>query len=230
MQERAIRSGVHILVATPGRALDHISRGTIDLSNVRHVVLDEGDTMLEMGFQKDVETIIMNVKAPGEEARKKATASLSDDNDRWDIDEDDEDDNTRAKSDRDVQMLLFSATMPGWICKLTDKHMIDPIFLDAVQEGDSRLAAEITHFAVPLPPVGDRFASVVSCIEDLILTKGAGGQTIIFTNTKAECDNLITSNCFGQLKTQVLHGDIGRNSRQITIKQFKEVKTVVQIF
>jgi superfamily II DNA/RNA helicase len=128
--------------------------------------------MLEMGFQKDVETIIMNVKAPGEEARKKATESLSADNDRWDIDEDDEYDNKAAKSGRDVQMLLFSATMPGWICKLTDKHMIDPIFLDAVQEGDSRLAAEITHFAVPLPPVGDRFGSVVSCIEDLILTKG----------------------------------------------------------
>ena len=85
---------------------------------------------------------------------------------------DDDDSPVRAKSDRDVQMLLFSATMPGWICKLTDKHMIDPIFLDAVQEGDSRLAAEITHFAVPLPPVGDRFSSVVSCIEDLILTKG----------------------------------------------------------
>ena len=127
--------------------------------------------MLEMGFQKDVETIIMNVKAPGEEARKKATESLSADNDRWAID-DDEDTPVKAKSDRDVQMLLFSATMPGWICKLTDKHMIDPIFLDAVQEGDSRLAAEITHFAVPLPPVGDRFSSVVSCIEDLILTKG----------------------------------------------------------
>jgi superfamily II DNA/RNA helicase len=127
--------------------------------------------MLEMGFQKDVETIIMNVKAPGEEARKKATASLSDDNDRWAIDDED-DMPVKGKSDRDVQMLLFSATMPGWICKLTDKHMIDPIFLDAVQEGDSRLAAEITHFAVPLPPVGDRFSSVVSCIEDLILTKG----------------------------------------------------------
>ena len=46
MQARAMRSGVHILVATPGRALDHISRGTVDLSSVQHVVLDEGDTML----------------------------------------------------------------------------------------------------------------------------------------------------------------------------------------
>ena len=46
------------------RCLDHISRGTLKLENVKHVVLDEGDTMLEMGFQKDVESIIANVKVP----------------------------------------------------------------------------------------------------------------------------------------------------------------------
>lgn len=50
MQARAIRAGVHILVATPGRALDHISRGTVDLSSVQHVVLDEGDTMLVSAY------------------------------------------------------------------------------------------------------------------------------------------------------------------------------------
>ena len=63
--------------------------------------------MLEMGFQKDVETIIMNVKAPGEEARKKATESLSADNDRWDIDEDDEYDNKAAKSGRCTNVTLL---------------------------------------------------------------------------------------------------------------------------
>jgi superfamily II DNA/RNA helicase len=100
--------------------------------------------------------------------------------------------------------------------------MIEPIFLDAVQEGETRLSHTITHFAVPLPPTGDRLESVTSCVEDLILTKGAGGQTIVFTNTKEEADNLIMANCFGQLKCQVLHGDIGQNSRQNTIRQFKE--------
>lgn len=73
MQERALRDGVHFLVATPGRLLDHISRGTVDLSAVRHVVLDEGDTMLEMGFQQDVESILMSVKSPGAAARKAAS-------------------------------------------------------------------------------------------------------------------------------------------------------------
>ena len=75
-QMRAMQDGVHVLVATPGRMLDHISRGTVDLSSIKHVVLDEGDTMLEMGFQKAVESIILNVKSPGEHARKSAASAL----------------------------------------------------------------------------------------------------------------------------------------------------------
>lgn len=259
LQERAIRNGVHILVATPGRMLDHISRGTVDLSSIRHVVLDEGDTMLEMGFQKAVESIILNVKSPGEKSRKAAANALvdeygdgssdsSDSSSRgWtssrtrgsqetnDEEEDYEDldsppvakvalkgKNSKGGSPATVQMLLFSATMPGWICQLTDKHMNDPVFLDAVQEGETRLADTITHYAVRLPNLTQRLEAVTSYVEDLILTKGAGGQTIVFTNTKEEADNLVGSNCFGQLKSQVLHGDIGQNSRQATIRQFKE--------
>ncbi|UCF13613.1 MAG: DEAD/DEAH box helicase [Thermoplasmatales archaeon] len=54
-------SDSHIVVATPGRLLDHIYRKTIDLKNVRFLVLDEIDKMLEMGFIEDVEKIIFNV-------------------------------------------------------------------------------------------------------------------------------------------------------------------------
>jgi ATP-dependent RNA helicase DDX21 len=225
-QIQAMRDGVHVLVATPGRMLDHISRGTVNLSAVRHVVLDEGDTMLEMGFQKAVESIILNVKSPGEKARKAAASALADD---YDTDGSDDyaaavvDHNDKKKKDHsNVQMLLFSATMPGWICQLTDKHMSDPVFLDAVQDGETRLADTITHYAVRLPNLTNRIEAVTSYVEDLILMKGAGGQTIVFTNTKEEADNLVGSNCFGQLKSAVLHGDIGQNSRQATIRQFKQ--------
>jgi ATP-dependent RNA helicase DeaD len=57
-QLRALRRGVHIVVATPGRALDHIQRGTLDLSSVETVVLDEADEMLDMGFAEDLEAIL----------------------------------------------------------------------------------------------------------------------------------------------------------------------------
>ena len=49
-QLRALARGVDVVVATPGRALDHITRGTLDLSGLEIVVLDEADEMLDMGF------------------------------------------------------------------------------------------------------------------------------------------------------------------------------------
>lgn len=53
----------HILVGTPGRLLDHIQRGTINLAHVKHLILDEADEMLNMGFLDDIEKIIQAVPA-----------------------------------------------------------------------------------------------------------------------------------------------------------------------
>ncbi|MGJ1363532.1 DEAD/DEAH box helicase [Sphingobacterium spiritivorum] len=57
-QLRQIRRGVQIVVATPGRMLDIIGRNAIDFSNVKYVVLDEADEMLNMGFQEDINNIL----------------------------------------------------------------------------------------------------------------------------------------------------------------------------
>jgi ATP-dependent RNA helicase DeaD len=57
-QLRALDRGVDIVVATPGRALDHITRGTLDLSGLEIVVLDEADEMFDMGFAEDIELIL----------------------------------------------------------------------------------------------------------------------------------------------------------------------------
>jgi ATP-dependent RNA helicase DeaD len=57
-QFAALRKGVQVVIATPGRLLDHLQRGTIRLDNVRMVVLDEADEMLDMGFSDDVEAIL----------------------------------------------------------------------------------------------------------------------------------------------------------------------------
>ena len=59
-QLRALDRGADVVVATPGRALDHITRGTLDLSGLGIVVLDEADEMLDMGFAEDIEAILGN--------------------------------------------------------------------------------------------------------------------------------------------------------------------------
>ena len=58
VQIDALERGVEILVATPGRLIDHLKRGTVDLKDVTHIVLDEADTMLDMGFIDDIQFIL----------------------------------------------------------------------------------------------------------------------------------------------------------------------------
>ncbi|MCI4366146.1 MAG: DEAD/DEAH box helicase [Thermoplasmata archaeon] len=60
-QERALRGGAEIIVATPGRLLDHMERGYVDFRHLRILVLDEGDRMLDMGFLPDVRRILQRL-------------------------------------------------------------------------------------------------------------------------------------------------------------------------
>jgi len=72
-QIRHLRSGVQVIVGTPGRVMDHIRRETIDLSNLKIVALDEADEMLRMGFQEDVEWILSHTPEERQTALFSAT-------------------------------------------------------------------------------------------------------------------------------------------------------------
>ena len=63
-QLRELKNGVDVVVATPGRALDHVQRGTLNLDSVATVVLDEADEMLDMGFADDLEGILSAAPQP----------------------------------------------------------------------------------------------------------------------------------------------------------------------
>lgn len=73
LQLRALRQGPQIVVGTPGRLLDHLKRGTLNLSNLHSLVLDEADEMLRMGFIEDVETIMAEIPANHQTALFSAT-------------------------------------------------------------------------------------------------------------------------------------------------------------
>jgi ATP-dependent RNA helicase DeaD len=102
VQFRAFRAGAHVIVGTPGRLIDHIKRGTIDLANVRIAVLDEADEMLDLGFFEDVESILKTLPGIG------TTAS------------------SENEANRAVQIALFSATMPIPVVRLAGHFMQDP--------------------------------------------------------------------------------------------------------
>lgn len=72
-QIKALKGGVQIIVGTPGRVMDHMRRRTIKMDNVKMVVLDEADEMLNMGFREDMETILKEMPAEHQTALFSAT-------------------------------------------------------------------------------------------------------------------------------------------------------------
>lgn len=232
-QRDALTRGVDIVVATPGRLLDHIVHGSIEMGTVNHVVLDEGDVMLEMGFQKAVQSILENVRSPGEDARLMAGSALRDDSyssgRRGQAPQMSLQNKGGEAASRHTQVLLFSATMPPWICKITEEHMATPVFFDAVQEGETKLAPTIEHLYLTLPKSRNRIESFASYADDIVAVKGTGKQTIVFTNTREEANTIVASESFQQLRVGVLHGDISQAGRQQVIRAFKDGKLDVLV-
>ena len=72
-QLRAFSRGVHVVVGTPGRVLDHMKRGTLNVQHLRHLVLDEADEMLRMGFIEDVEYVLDEIPPDAQVALFSAT-------------------------------------------------------------------------------------------------------------------------------------------------------------
>ena len=76
-QISGLKRGAHVVVGTPGRVIDHMKRGTLDLSQVEHLVLDEADEMLKMGFQEDIEEIFAKTNPDRQVALFSATMPAS---------------------------------------------------------------------------------------------------------------------------------------------------------
>ncbi|MCK4608016.1 MAG: DEAD/DEAH box helicase [Gammaproteobacteria bacterium] len=77
IQLRALKRGAHVIVGTPGRLMDHLRRGTLSMSALKTIVLDEGDEMLKMGFIEDIQWILEQIPANHQTALFSATVPAS---------------------------------------------------------------------------------------------------------------------------------------------------------
>ncbi|CAN6218425.1 unnamed protein product [Urochloa humidicola] len=185
-QERALRSGVDIVIGTPGRVKDLIVKGTLNLKCLKFRVLDEADEMLNMGFVDDVELILGKV----EDVTK-------------------------------VQTLLFSATLPDWVNKLSMRFLKrDRKTIDLVGNEKLKASASVKHLALPCNK-----AARSQVIPDIIRCYSHGGRTIIFTETKdsaSELSGLIPG-------SRALHGDVVQAQREVILAGFRSGKFQVLV-
>ncbi len=175
-QIHELKKGVHIIIGTPGRVMDHMRRGTLSLSGVKIVVLDEADQMLEMGFREDMEEIL-----------------------------------SQAPEGR--QTILFSATMPKPILKISKSFQKNPEFVT------------ISPGQLTVPSIEQKYLEVREKDKMEVLCRlidiNSSDLSMIFCNTKKRVDEIS-----GMLRSrgyfaEGLHGDMKQQQRDRVMGRFR---------
>jgi ATP-dependent RNA helicase DeaD len=175
-QIHQLKRGAQIVVGTPGRVMDHMRQGTLDLTELRTLVLDEADEMLRMGFIDDVEWVLEQLP----EQR---------------------------------QVVLFSATMPAEIRRISQQYLSSPaeitIRTKAADAGRIRQRYLVVQGPHKLPAL------------ERVLESEGGEGVIIFARTKAITLTVAESLEAHGYDVAVLNGDVPQAQRERTIERLK---------
>lgn len=183
-QINALRKGVQIVVGTPGRVIDHIQRRTLRLKDVKIVVLDEADEMLDMGFVDDITTILKETP----EAR---------------------------------QTLLFSATMPEEILRISKRYMRNPEKVKIAL--DTLTAPKINQIFYEVRP-----AEKLEALSRLIDAEDSD-LFLVFCHTKREVDEVASNLKLRGYEAEAIHGDFSQPQRDSVMRKFRESKIDVLV-
>jgi ATP-dependent RNA helicase RhlE len=181
---RNIKGNFEILVATPGRLVKLLEMGLIDLSDVRTLVFDEADQMLDKGFLPDANRIVSACPAGR-------------------------------------QLALFSATVPKMV-----EQLIEKLFSKAlvIRSGGSHRVVSTLKTVNKTVIDGKRFP-----ILENLLSKKVEGGTIIFTNTRVQCDKLAADLDKIDRACVIYRGEMDKVERRKNLKEFRDGKVDILI-
>ncbi len=178
-QLKKLKGSIDLIVATPGRLIDHLGRGSIDLSKLQSLVLDEADQMLHIGFKNEIDYIL-------------------------------------KQTNKNKQLLCFSATLDSKVKKLAYKNMNNPLEVTVQKESITleSINQKVVHSS-------DRWKQE-ALFNELEETNPFLG--IIFCRTKRRADKLEVEMTQAKYSCQKLHGDMTQNARQRVMKNFRNAK------
>jgi ATP-dependent RNA helicase RhlE len=171
-----LKKGVDIVVATPGRLLDHLERGTVKLDRVEELVLDEADHMLDLGFMPQILRILERLP------EKRHT-------------------------------MMFSATMPNEIARLTQRFLDNPERIDITPPGMA--ASGITH-RLYLVDVDNKRPAILALVNQEL------GPTLIFVRRRSDAEWLFRIFQRAGHPVERIHSDLSQKERIDALSGFRE--------
>lgn len=183
-QTKLLEKGVDVLIATPGRLLDLFGRGSILLNDIKILVIDEADRMLDMGFIPDIEKIVSLIPP-------------------------------------NRQTLLFSATMPPEIKKLTEKFLSNP--KEVAVAAAATTAVTVEQFLVHAQPRDKK-----SILGKLIAQENVK-NAFIFLNRKRDISDVASFLKKQGYAAAPLHGDMVQAKRTETLQDFRDGKVTLLV-
>ncbi len=178
-----LEQGPRLIVGTPGRINDHLSRKSLKLGNVDFLVLDETDRMLDMGFGVQIDKILTYM--PGKR-----------------------------------QTLMFSATLPSHIVRLSEKYMRDA---ERVSAGSTTTPIRAIKQEVVRVAQAQKYESLTAQLD------ARSGSIIVFVRTKHGADRLAHKLDRENHSADAIHGDLRQNKRDKVIRMFREQKTRILV-
>ena len=177
-QVEAVQKGVDVLIATPGRFLDIYLKGEINTKQIKTLILDEADKMMDMGFMPQIRKILEVIPVKR-------------------------------------QNLLFSATMPDKVIRLSEEFLEFP---ERAEVSPQATAADtIEQVLYEVPNLKTKINLLVHLLEDTSFSR-----VLVFTRTKKVADNVykfLDRKGYGPVR--VIHSNKGQNSRINAMNQFK---------
>jgi ATP-dependent RNA helicase RhlE len=181
-QIETIAKGIDLLVATPGRMLDIYLKGELVLKELKTLILDEADKMMDMGFMPQIRRILEVIP-------------------------------------RKRQNLLFSATMPDKVVRLSEEFLEFPVRVEVAPQ--STTAEMVNQVLYEVPNLKTKINLLTLLLED----KEAFNRIIVFTRTKEIADNVykfLSRKVVFEENIRIIHANKGQNTRINSMEAFKE--------
>lgn len=175
---KALQAGVQIVIGTPGRVQDLINRQKLETKDIKILILDEADQMLDKGFKEQMAQIIGVLSA-------------------------------------DVQIGLYSATMPDNVMQVTNDFMRDPIII-RVKNEDITLDG-IKQFFVAIQQESWKYPTLKELYKNIKIQ-----QAIIYINKKADADIISKQLKEDGFTLEMMHGQTPQEERDDIMKKFRK--------